>query len=88
MFCGDISESINRFLQHGHNKHSDRRGGGGGSLVEGVDEVSVRKWSAIHKEAGVQAQCMRWLFAYFDVSWGVHGGRRRKFHALAGIPWR
>ena len=29
MFCGDISESINRFLKHGHNKHSNRGGGGG-----------------------------------------------------------
>ena len=49
-------------------------GGGGGRLVEGVDEVSGRQWSAIHREANVQAQCMTWLFAYFDVSWAVHGG--------------
>ena len=28
MFCGDISESINRFLKHGHNEHSYRGGGG------------------------------------------------------------
>ena len=73
MFYGDISESINRFLKHGHNEHSNR-GGGGGCQVEGVDEVSGRKWSAIHKEASVQAQCMTWLLAYFDVSWVVHGG--------------
>ena len=44
--------------------------------VEGVDEVSVRKWSAIHKEAGVQGQCMAWLFAYLDVSRVVHRGPR------------
>ena len=24
----------------------------------------------------MQAQCMTWLFAYFDVSWVVHGGAR------------
>ena len=41
MFSGDISESVNRFLKHGHNEHSKRGGGGGGgSRVEGVDEVS------------------------------------------------
>ena len=44
--------------------------------MEGVDEVSGRQWSAIHREANVQAQCMTWLFAYFDVSWVVHGGPR------------
>ena len=38
MFSGDISESINRFLKHGHNEHSNRgggvlSGGGGGRLV-------------------------------------------------------
>ena len=27
MFCGDISESINRFLKHGHNEHSNRVNG-------------------------------------------------------------
>ena len=44
--------------------------------MEGVDEVSGRQWSAIHREANVQAQCMKRLFAYFDVSWAVHGGPR------------
>ena len=39
-----------------------------------MDEVSGRKRSAIHREAGVQAQCMTWLFANFDVSLVVHGG--------------
>ena len=29
MFSGDISESINRLLKHGHNEHSNRAGGGG-----------------------------------------------------------
>ena len=77
MFSGDISESINRFLKHGHNEHSNRGGGGGGGCrVEGVGEVSGRQWSAIHREANVQAQCMTWLFAYFDVLWVVHGGPR------------
>ena len=77
MFSGDISESINRFLRHGHNEHNNRGGGGGGGCrVEGVDEVSGRQWSDIHTEANVQAQCMTWLFAYFDVSWVVHGGPR------------
>ena len=38
--------------------------------------MSGRKWSAIHGEAGVQAQCTTWLFAYFDVSWVVQGGPR------------
>ena len=32
-----------------------------------------RKRSAIHREASVQAQCITWRFAYFDVSWVVHG---------------
>ena len=75
VFSGDISESINRFLKHGHNEHINR-GGGGGCRVEGVDGVSSRQWSAIHREANVQAQCMTWLFAYFDVSWVVHWGPR------------
>ena len=75
MYSGDISESFNRFLKHGHNEHSNR-GGGGGCRLEGVDEMSRRQWSAIHREANVQAQCMTWLFAYFDVSWVVHGGPR------------
>ena len=32
MFSGDNLESINRFLKHGHNEHSNRGGGvlGGG----------------------------------------------------------
>ena len=38
--------------------------------------MSGRQLSAIHREANVQAQCMTWLFAYFDVSWVVHGGPR------------
>ena len=38
--------------------------------------MSGRQWLAIHGEANVQAQCMTWLFAYFDVSWVVHGGPR------------
>ena len=38
--------------------------------------MSGRQWSAIHREANVQAQCMTWLFAYFDVSRVVHGGPR------------
>ena len=58
MFSDDISESINRFLKHGHNEHSNREGGGGGCRVEGVDDVSGRQWSAIHREANVQARCM------------------------------
>ena len=29
MFWGDISQSINRFLKHGHNEHRNRGGGGG-----------------------------------------------------------
>ena len=28
MFSGDISESINRFLNHGHNEHSNLGEGG------------------------------------------------------------
>ena len=71
MFSAAISESINRFLKHSHNEQSN---GGGGCQVEGVDEVLGCKWSAIHREAGVQAQCMTWLFACFDMSWVVHGG--------------
>ena len=38
--------------------------------------MSGRQSSAIHTEANVQAQCMTWLFAYFDLSWVVHGGPR------------
>ena len=51
-------------------------GGGGACRVEGVDEVSGGHWSAIQREANVQAQCMTWLFAYFNLSWVVHGGPR------------
>ena len=28
IFCGDISDNVIRFLKHGHNQHSNRRGGG------------------------------------------------------------
>ena len=77
ILSGDISESINPFMKHGQNEHSNR----GGCRVEGVDEVSGRRLSAIHREADVQAQCMTWLFAYFDVSWVVHGGPRSQ------VPW-
>ena len=35
-----------------------------------------RQWSAIHGEANVQARCMTWLFAYFEVLWVVHKGPR------------
>ena len=80
MFSRDISESINPFPKHVHNEHINR--GGVGCRVEGVDEVSRRKLSAIHKEANVQAQCMTWLFAYFDVSWVVHGGSRSQVPCL------
>ena len=69
-------ESINRFLKHGDNEHTNRGGGGGAVGLQGVDEVSGRQLSAIHREANVQVQCMTWLFAYFDVSWVVHGGPR------------
>ena len=84
MLSGDISESINCFLKHSHNEHNNRGGGGGGRgcRVEGVDEVSGRQWSAIHREANVQAQCMTCLSAYFDVSWVVHGGPRSQVPCL------
>ena len=55
---------------------STATGGGGACRVEGVDEVSGRQLSAIPRAANVQAQCITWLFAYFDVSWVVHGGPR------------
>ena len=42
-FCGAISQSIHRFLKHGHNEHN-HPGGGGGCQMEGVDEVLGRKW--------------------------------------------
>ena len=41
MFSGDISESINRLLKHGHNEHSNRARGGGLS-GGGMDKVSGR----------------------------------------------
>ena len=56
MFCGDISESINRFLKHAQSEHNNR--GGVGFKGDGVDEVSRRTWSAIHRDASVQAHCM------------------------------
>ena len=62
-------------------------GGGGGGQVEGLDEVSGRKWSAIHMEAVVQARCMTWLFAYFNVLCVVHGGPRSQVEDQAGMPW-
>ena len=60
-FCGDISESINRFLKNGNNKHTNREGA---CKVEGVDKVAGCEWPTIHREGGVQAQCVTWLFAY------------------------
>ena len=58
--------------------------------MEGVDEVSGRKWWAIHREAGVQAQCMMWMFAHFEVLGVVDGGLGggRKFHGRARMQWR
>ena len=73
MFSGHISESINRFLKHGHNEHSNR--GGGAVGWRGWTRCRVLN-SRPHREANVLAQCMIWLFAYFDVSWVVHGRPR------------
>ena len=40
-----------------------------------------------HLEGGKCAgQCVICLFAYFDVSWVVHGGPVHKFHARVGMP--
>ena len=36
-----ISESINRFLKHGHNEHSNR-GGGGGDLIQKQTNANQR----------------------------------------------
>ena len=83
-FSSDISKSINLFPKHGHNEHSNPGGGGGGCRVEEVDKVSGRQWSANHREANVQAECMTWLFAYFDVSWVVHGGPRSQVPCSGG----
>ena len=62
----------------GHNEQINVWGGGGGvggvRQVEGTDELLGRKWLGIHREASVQAQCMTWLFAYFDLPWVMHGG--------------
>ena len=43
MFPGDVSASINRFLKHGHNEHSNREGGGlsGGGGGPGVGSSIV-----------------------------------------------
>ena len=43
MFSGDIAESINRFLKHGHNEHSNRGRGGlsGGGGGRGVGSLVV-----------------------------------------------
>ena len=57
-----------------------------------MDEVQPREWSAILREVSVQARCMTWLFAYFDMSWVVQGrgggGHGVKFHARARMRWR
>ena len=70
MFSGDISESINRFLKHGHNEHNNRGGG----------VVGWRGWTRCRVVSGRPStgrpMCMAWLFAYFDVLWVVHGGPR------------
>ena len=44
MFPGDISESINPFLKHGHNEHSNWRGGGGA--------VGWRGWTSCRVVSG------------------------------------
>ena len=75
MFSSDISESINRFLKHGQNEHSNG-GGGGGLSGEGGGRGVGSSIVGFHRKANVQAQCMTWLFAYFDVSRVVHGGPR------------
>ena len=41
MFSGDISESNNCFLKHGHNKHSNRGGPSGGGGGRGVGSSVV-----------------------------------------------
>ena len=58
IFSGDISESIKRLLSHGHKEHMNR---GWGGVFQGVrvDDVSRCKYSAINKEASVQARCKR-----------------------------
>ena len=44
MFSGDISQSIDRFLEHGHNEHSNRGGGGG--------QVGWRGWTSCQVVSG------------------------------------
>ena len=55
MFPGDISKSINRFLKHGHNEHSNRGGGGlpGGGGGRGVGSSIVG-----HPQGGQCASAM------------------------------
>ena len=49
MFSGDISESINRFLKHGHHEHSNR---GGGVLSGGGGGRGVRSSVVGHPQGG------------------------------------
>ena len=49
MFSGDISESVNRFLKHGHNEHTHR---GGGGLSGGVGGRGVGSSVVGHPQAG------------------------------------
>ena len=71
MFSGDISESINRFLKHGHNEHSNRGGGGRGGLSGGGGGRGVGLSVVGHPQGGQFASTV-----YFEVSWVVHGGPR------------
>ena len=77
MYCGQILETINYFLKHGHNEHSNP---GRGALFGGGegDEVSRHNWSAIHKKANVQTQRITSLFAHFGFSWTAHGCPRER----------
>ena len=85
MVCGDISESINRFLKYGHNKDSN---GGGGGLGGGVDEVSGRNG----RPSTGRAVCRHNVslgFLHISMCHGLcTGGHGRKFHGGARMPWR
>ena len=87
-FSGDILENIRRFLKHGHNEHSNRGGGGGA--------VTWRGWTRCRVVSGRPStgrpMCKHsaWDGCLLTLTCRglCTGGRGRKCHARAGMPWR
>ena len=87
MFSGDISESINRFLKHGHNEHRNRGGGGAVGWRGWTRCRVVSGWPSTGRPMSKHTAGHGCLYT-LTCRGLCTGGRGRKCHARAGMRWR